>query len=146
MDETLWYFADWDYWLRLASKARMLYLPQPLGFFRIHAHSQTAQRTRDMEEVGRQFDVVQERTLANAAFPFDRKDSARRMGEFARAFYLWMLAGWHGEGVVTFSQVFRSGIHIGPAGWFRYLRDSRLLDRVLPRVRLCLRRNRGVTS
>ncbi len=142
MDETLWYFADWDYWLRLSSKARIIYTKQPLGFFRIHAHSQTAQRTRDMEEVGRQFDVVQERVLADAAFPPGRKESARRMWTFARAFYLWMLAGWHGKGVVTFGQVFRAGLRIGPVGWFRYLRDSRLLDRVIPRVRLCIRRNR----
>lgn len=146
MDETLWYFADWDFWLRIASQARMLYLPQPLASFRIHTHSQTAQRTRDINEIGRQFDVVQERVQTYDAYPSSRNESATRMRTFSRAFYLWMLAGWHGDGPVSFGQMFRAALRLGPAGCFRYLRDARLLDRLLPRIRLYLRRNRSASS
>lgn len=135
LDERLWYFADWDFWLRLAARGPLLYEPAPLAGFRIHAASQTARRTRAVEEVGAQFDLVMERLLGDPAFPPARLAAARRMARFARYVYLQMLAGAHG-GRVNPAGVLAEALRLGPAGVWRYLRDARILERVPPRWRL----------
>ncbi|HEV3260038.1 MAG TPA: glycosyltransferase, partial [Gemmataceae bacterium] len=42
LDESLWFTADWDLWLKLAATGPALYHPEPLSAFRIHPQSQTA--------------------------------------------------------------------------------------------------------
>ncbi len=140
MDEVLWYFADWDYWLRLAARTTVVYTPDVLASFRIHPDSQTARRTKDANDVGRQFDTVQERLWNDPAFPQSHRDSARRMAAFSRAFYLGLLVGWHGGQPPPLRDMVRTGLRIGPAGWIRYARDARLWDRAVPRIRLRMAR------
>ncbi len=45
LDESLWYTADWDFWLRLVSAGVVAYFPQETVGFRIHAASQTVVRS-----------------------------------------------------------------------------------------------------
>src|SRR6267142_3224544 len=45
MDESLWYTADWDFWLRLAREGTIRHLAAPLAGFRVHPASQTMVRT-----------------------------------------------------------------------------------------------------
>ena len=144
LDESLWYFADWDYWLRLAATATVCYVRTPLAHFRIHPHSQTANRTRELEEVGRQFDVTVKRALESAAFPVSQRACSMRVLPFARAMYLFLLAGLHGERAAV-RLLWRSALRAGPYGWLRYWRYSRLPERLWPRLRLYLQaRGKGV--
>ena len=52
LDETLWYTADWDLWLKLAAAGPTVYLPRPLAAFRVHPESQTATRSRSADDFG----------------------------------------------------------------------------------------------
>ena len=45
MDESLWFTADWDLWLRLGAEGRVRHLEAPLAAFRVHPESQTMVRT-----------------------------------------------------------------------------------------------------
>jgi glycosyltransferase involved in cell wall biosynthesis len=135
MDEALWYFADWDYWLRLAALGPVFYGAEPLAGFRIHAESQTATRTRATEEVGAQFDRVLARALGDPAFPPARLAAAHRGARFARYAYLQLLAAAHG-GRVNVPGLIAEAVRLGPAGLWRYARDSRIAERAPPRWRL----------
>lgn len=136
LDESLWYFADWDFWLRLAANGTICYWPEPLAGFRIHPQSQTARRTGDLEAVGRQFDVTVNRALESAAFPASRRASSLRILPFARAMYLFLLAGLHGGGGVPVGLLWRTAFRAGPLGWLRYWQYSRLPERLWPRLKL----------
>ncbi len=136
MDESLWYFADWDFWLRLAATSTLCYCPKPLAGFRIHSHSQTARRTADVEEIGRQFDVTVNRALQLSAFPSVQRACTQRTLPFARAIYLFLLSGLHGGGGASRWQLCRAVLRAGPLGWIRYWRYSRLSDRLWPRFKL----------
>lgn len=135
MDEDLWYFADWDYWLRLAALGPVFYGSEPLAGFRLHAESQTATRTRALEEVGAQFDRVMDRLWKDPAFPPARLAAARRGARFSRYAYLQLLACAHG-GRMEVAGLFAEAVRLGPAGLWRYARDSRIMERAPPRWRL----------
>ena len=135
MNEALWYFADWDYWLRLASISRILYVPEPMAAFRIHAASQTARRTRDVADVARQFDEVTRSALHSAAFPAHRRAQALRMTRFAAAAYAFMLATIHRQ-PRPWKALIASALQVGPLGWWRYVNYSSLWDRLWPRLKL----------
>lgn len=143
MDPSLWYFADWDYWLRLVRLGPTVYLPEPWARFRLHAGSQTVRRTGDLEEIARQFDAVQNRLAA--APPSDPALRARiaRARPLARAAYLWLLAAAHGLPRPT-RALCAAAWRAGPAACGRYVRDARLADRIPPRWRL--RRRAGRTA
>src|SRR5947207_2836516 len=66
LDESLWYTADWDLWLRLAALGRIRYLQSAFAAFRVHAGSQTVVRN-DVGERRRQLETVLDRHRANAA-------------------------------------------------------------------------------
>lgn len=143
LDESLWYFADWDFWLRLAANGTIFYWPEPLAGYRIHPQSQTTRRTGDLEAVGRQFDVTVNRALDSAAFPASQRARSLRTLPFARAMYLFLLAGLHGGGVPA-RALWRTAFRAGPLGWIRYWRYSRLPDRLWPRLKLYFQsRRRG---
>ena len=139
MDEDLWYFADWDYWLRLAMTATWYYHPEPLALFRIHHGSQTVKRTHSLEEIGRQFDTVTGRALAAYPMPGRTASRWRRRVAFARAAYQCMLAGFHGA-PGTLGAFIRAALRVGPIEWWRYTQAAALRDRVGPRVRLWVTR------
>jgi GT2 family glycosyltransferase len=134
MDEALWYFGDWDYWLRLSALKPVVYLNHPLAVFRIHAGSQTAWRTGEIDDVCRQFSMVTDRAWRSASFPAAWRGSTLRMNRFSRAMYALMLGIFHG-GARPWGEVIRSGFAIGPSGWWHYIRCARLADRVLPRLK-----------
>jgi len=135
LDETLWYFADWDWWLRLAARGPLVYTPMPTVAFRLHPDSQTARRTRDVSDVMAQFDAVQNRLMADPAFPPGRRAAARRMARFARCAYAQLLAAAHGARP-DIRALLREALRLGPLGCLRYARDARLADRLPPRRRL----------
>lgn len=139
LNEELWYFADWDYWLRLSTRGGVVYDAAPMASFRIHPASQTAQRTRDITDVCDQFDRVTNSAIRHPAFPGAKKAQARRMQQFAREAYAFMLATLHHQ-PRPWRALLIAASRVGPSGWWRYLYYSRIVDRLLPRVRLLGRR------
>jgi len=126
MDESLWYTADWDFWLRLAREGTIRYLDAPLAGFRVHPASQTMVRT-DAADRRRQLEAVLERHAR--ALPHAVQRAARLSVEVNLA-----LAAK--RGAVRWSALLGALARLGPAGLRRYLRDSRIFERVAARLRL----------
>jgi GT2 family glycosyltransferase len=134
LDETLWYTADWDFWLKLAATEPAMYYPRPLAAFRIHSQSQTAQGVARAAEMRRQIEAVLQKHLPpwEAAHPgrVEVGQTARMSLEVNHA-----LAGWaHGTWPNGLSLACKF-LALGLRGWFRFFRDSRLVERVTARLR-----------
>jgi hypothetical protein len=134
LDEQLWYTADWDFWLNLAAASPEIgYCGEPLSAFRIHAQSQTIQRSGAADEFRRQLEVVFDRHLARS--PFLAGKSLRRVAEFSVDLNV-ALAGWMNGVRPPWCSLAIQWLRLGPFGWRRYLRDSRIFERTTARLRL----------
>jgi len=140
LDETLTYTADWDLWLRLAAAGTAVHLGIPLGEFRIHGDAQTAacqpeSMTRELEKV---FD---RHRLGHGSWERAREpvEAAGRYSIEANV----ALAGWFHGGRPPWLRLMAGGLWLGPAGWRRYLRDSRIIDRAGARLRARLASRRA---
>jgi cellulose synthase/poly-beta-1,6-N-acetylglucosamine synthase-like glycosyltransferase len=134
LDEQLWYTADWDLWLRLARVTPVVTARGPLAGFRVHALSQTISGSLDIASFERQLRVVQERHRWAAGE--DRGVLAA--GEAATRTNVALATMMHGARP-NLGSLAAIAITMPPAGWVRYFRDSRIIDRALPRVRLRLK-------
>jgi len=126
LDETLWYTPDWELWLKLGSQGPVVFDPRPTTAFRIHPASQTMTRSR--EELAAQLGIVLDRHLR----PDDRtarlsQASASINVALAEAAAGHSRAKWRALGTL---------LALGPVGAWRYLRYSRLAERLWPRLRL----------
>jgi hypothetical protein len=131
LDERLWYTADWDLWLKLAYQGLVIYHDAPTVGFRVHRGALTVTGSRDAAEFERQMQVVLERHLGFAG------DSSPPVARTARASITVNLAlaaaaagDWRGLPRAAWEI-----LRLGPCGIGHYMRDSRILERTLPRVR-----------
>ena len=146
MDERLWYTADWDLWLKLAAAGETFYDPQPLACFRIHALSQTMRQSRDGSEFRRQHEAVLQRHLpAWLRGHADLRPVLPQVAEFA-AEVNTALAGSLHQRMPNWVSLLGLGFALGPAGWHRFLRDSRIVERVRARLQTCPLPWRGFTE
>lgn len=67
-DERLIGAADWDMWLRIAAQWRVVYIPEPLGLYRVH-ESNTTQLLRKTRSLFTEHMQVLERALADPSRP-----------------------------------------------------------------------------
>jgi hypothetical protein len=137
LDESLWFSADWDLWLRLAAMAPVQFIPQVLAAFRIHPASQTAARPTGRNEWEQQLATVLDRHLEAWPVTGRRRQSVIRAAKASISVNSTLSAvsrgGWaHPSGAIL--QV----VALGPSGWRRYLRDSRIVQRVGSRLKLKL--------
>lgn len=139
LDESLWYTADWDLWLKLSGATLVLHHPEPLAAFRIHADSQTATKSSRDRDLRFQLETVLLRHLAAAAGA-DRRLAS--VAEFSVDLNLALAAGLH-RGAAPWSRLGARFLALGPAGWKWYLRDSRIAERVGARLRLLWERRRS---
>jgi glycosyltransferase involved in cell wall biosynthesis len=134
--EDLWFLADWDFWLRLIHEAGdVRILDESFAGFRLHEDSQTATRTTDGNDLRRQFAEIRNRVTAlTGAHPCE---AAARVNEDLTV----TLANWsHGQPGVPWKTL-RGFLRLGPVQSLRFLQDTRLRERVWPR--LCLRMRKG---
>jgi glycosyltransferase involved in cell wall biosynthesis len=125
LDENLWYTADWDFWLRLAARGPTVYLAKPLTAFRVHANSQTMRGTSRAAEMRRQLEVVVDRHLAPWRRSREVAAAARLSIEVNHA-----LAHASAGGRPDWWGLVRRFAAAGPSGCLRFLRDSRIVERV----------------
>jgi GT2 family glycosyltransferase len=131
MDENLWYTADWDVWLRLAAIGPVLYHDRITTAFRVHESSQTATRSRKVAEFASQLQIVFDRHLPHLS---GAAASVERAGRASISVNTALAAASAGD----YSRLWSAAVEVlrlGPAGVRCYLRDSRLWDRLAPRVR-----------
>jgi hypothetical protein len=132
VDPSLWYTADWDIWLKLAGAGPVMYHDDVTTGFRVHGASLTVTGSRDATDFRSQMRTVLERHLGQLP-----PTSRRRVEAAARASISVnvSLANAAGGSWKTLSGAAWEVVRLGPAGIARFLRDSRLKDRLMPRVR-----------
>jgi glycosyltransferase involved in cell wall biosynthesis len=132
MDPSLWYTADWDIWLKLAASGDAVYHQDVTTAFRVHGGSLTVTGSRDLAEFRSQMETVLDRHLTRLS------GGQRRQVEQAAHASIGVnvsLAAVAGGRLGALRQAFRALLSLSPATARRYLRDSRLWERVLCRVR-----------
>jgi glycosyltransferase involved in cell wall biosynthesis len=135
LDEGLWYAADWDLWLRLGALGPVRFVSETLCAFRIHKQSQTMARKLSPNEWEEQLAAVFDRHLENGPFAENFSTSVARVAKASIAVNAALAAASRGEPVKTSSTLVEL-LALGPSGWHRYLRDSGILQRVRPRLKL----------
>jgi glycosyltransferase involved in cell wall biosynthesis len=134
LDENLWYTADWDIWLKLAAHAPAYYHDEVTIGFRIHAGALTMTGSRDTVAFRLQMETVLDRHLP-AIGPSVK--GVERVARVARA-SITVNAALASASIGNFGGLFRAATQVallGPSGLRTYLRDSRIIERVVPRVR-----------
>lgn len=134
LDEHLWYTADWDFWIKIAGCGNTCYFPKPLSGFRIHPNSQTILRSAYKDSFRSQFEFVADKYLDIWDAPQLLKNSIRKTVFFSIDVNINLAAQIHGE-KLDFWGLGKSFILLGPLEQYRYLRDSRLWERVSARIR-----------
>jgi glycosyltransferase involved in cell wall biosynthesis len=132
LDPSLWYTADWDLWLKLALVGPTVYMPGRYGAFRLHPQSQTADRSRSLDDFRRQMEMMTERHAA--AWPARSAAICDVVMKAARASIevnVALAAAYHGQ-KVSWRKLLTS---LRSANWRRLLRDSRLWERSIARWR-----------
>jgi glycosyltransferase involved in cell wall biosynthesis len=137
MNEGLWYTADWDFWLNLASCNDTLYFPWPLSGFRIHPTSQTISQSSHEKDFRGQLDFVTDKYFALWEATPTRKMKLRKVTEFSNRVNTTLAQTVHGRSNHLASLLLAFFL-LGPSGWHRYLRDSRILERVSARMKIGL--------
>ncbi len=138
MDEALWVCADWDLWLRLGELGPVRFVAETLSAFRVHAASQAAARKPLANEWERQLTTVLARHLSNWPHTGRHRASVERVARASIAVNSALSAASRGESVRT-AAVLAELLALGPIGWRRYLRDSRIVQRVGSRIKLQLK-------
>lgn len=130
LDDALWFSADWDLYLKLAQCGDVLVRPRATTAFRLHGGSLTMTGSRDLADYRRQHEIVLARYLAPDA-PAARR--ARASVDLNCA----LAAAARGQARHLPAALLRLAA-LGPAGMWRCLAETRLIDRLRPRLALAL--------
>ena len=132
MDEVLWYTPDWDIWLKLAAAGSVIYHEEYTTGFRVHGASLTVSGSRD----GRAFQLQMEMVLDRHIDRMTGKDRRRveRAAQISISINVALATATAGN-LKMLPQAVRGLLSLGPSGVRRYLRDSRLWERLAPRLR-----------
>lgn len=134
LDEDLWHSADWDFWLKLAAEGLTIDLPRPLAAYRIHPVTATWQGTSRMEDYRWQMDAVLDRHSSSCVCNDRTRSNVLKVARFSIEVNTRLAAYAHGY-FTRLGNLMVLFAAIGPGGWRRYLRDSRIIERVSSRVR-----------
>lgn len=145
LEEGLWYTADWDFWLKLARAGRTIHHPRPLSAFRIHPQAQTMQGSRQLADFRDQLETVLSRHLAGREGSSGASSQVERVARFSVEVNTNLAALVHGCEAHLASLTWQF-LRLGPGGWRRYFRDSRVVERTLSRYRIGLGHRRHQTE
>jgi len=129
MDQQLWYTGDWDVWLKLAASGPVIYHNQVTSAFRVHDNSQTVVGSRDLADFTRQMQIVLERHLPHV----NGDRVTERVARVSVAINTSLAAVGAGHTGALW-RILAEIVQLGPVGLCRYLRDSRVVERLMPRV------------
>ncbi len=125
LDDSLWYTPDWDLWLKLAQHGTAIHDARPVAAFRIHGGSQTM--TGDRAEFAEQMDTVLARHMPAAS----REAAICRASVRVNRLLAHAVSGHPSSAIKALATI----AALGPRQARRYLHASRLVERVLPRLR-----------
>ena len=135
MDNTLWYTADWDFYLKLAAAGPVVYHPEALTAFRIHGSSLTVSGSRDAADFEQQMQIVLDRH--RGLLSPEAADETLRMARTSIAINTSLANAAAGSRTALFSALGRL-LTLWPMQLLHYWQWSRFGERVIPRLRLRL--------
>jgi GT2 family glycosyltransferase len=135
LDEALWFSNDWDLWLRLGALGPVRFIADTLSAYRVHPASITVAQKLHPGEWEQQLTSVYVRHLQNWAVPGKLRRSVGRVARASIAVNCLLAAVSRGEPVKPLPVLLKL-LALGPAGWHRYLRDSRIVQRVKSRLKV----------
>jgi glycosyltransferase involved in cell wall biosynthesis len=137
LDESLWYTADWDLYLKLAERGAVLYHPDVVACFRVHKGSLTVLGSRDLPDFRAQHQAIIDRHL-NKLDPAAR-DRVSRLFRVSVDVNAALAAAMGGKYAAILPTAF-SVLALGPHDMAQFFASSRIADRVAPRLRALLSR------
>jgi glycosyltransferase involved in cell wall biosynthesis len=132
LDDSLWHTADWDFYMKIALIGDIFYYSDPLACYRVHKNSLTVLGSKDSTDYRNQFRIVINR-YAGQLSPGHRK-KVLRMAEASVEVNVALAAVLAGK----FSLMVKAIVAIlalGPRGICQYLFCSRIVERLIPRLR-----------
>ena len=135
LDLSLWFAADWDLWLRLGATGSVRFIEETLTAYRVHPTSQTAARKIAPSEWRDQLKTVFDRNAKNCHIVGMRRRRLERTAMASIAVNSALALASRGEPCHPFATVVELS-KLSPLGWHKYLRDSRIIERVSSRVRV----------
>ena len=135
MDEKLWHTADWDLWLRLGSLGPVRYVPEALSAFRIHPASQTVTHPLHPAEWEQQLTTVFFRHFPRWSATGKRRAMVEEAAMASFAVNAALAAASRGQPLRWRGPLLKL-LALGPSGCRRYVRDSRIVERVGSRLKL----------
>jgi glycosyltransferase involved in cell wall biosynthesis len=132
LDESLWYTPDWDLYLKLAQQGVTVYRPEATTAFRIHSSSLTVTGSRNRADFTEQMLTVVHRHIGAVA-P-ERRDATLKRALASCTINDSLAAAALGAK----AELLRAGaalFRLTPVEAARYFRDSRIFERVWPRLR-----------
>jgi glycosyltransferase involved in cell wall biosynthesis len=134
LDEGLWYSADWDLWLRLAGRGRTVYIARPLADYRLHPQTQTSVRAGDLSEFRRQHTLVFEKHFPAWKGVLPDADAVAARARFSIEVNT-ALAALATRQKPQWKSLAGAFAELGPSQMIRYLKDSRIVERMAARLR-----------
>ena len=134
LDEELWYTADWDLWLKISSFSNALYYPEPLSGFRVHSSSQTIARSSYLKDFKEQLERVVIKYFALWEAPDIFKKETYKIAIFSIDVNTTLASTIHQNSINLF-RLFLDFLLLGPTRWHRYLKNSRIRERVVARLK-----------
>ena len=134
MDETLWYTADWDFWLKISSCSKTVYYPNPLTAYRIQPASQTFVRSSSVEDFRDQLETATYGNFHLWNVPDSVKKRVTKIADFSIQMNTALAGMFHKNKTNLFS-LFITFVSLGPFGWFSYFRNSRIWERAFARLK-----------
>jgi glycosyltransferase involved in cell wall biosynthesis len=132
MDDSLWYTADWDLYLKICLAGGICYHPESLACFRIHKHSLTITGSKSVDDFRNQQEIVRDRYAATVT---GRSTAAILKLAAASIDINTALAAANSGHAGQMTKVLHALFRLGPRGIARYFHYSRIVDRLLPRLR-----------
>ena len=132
LDRDLWYTADWDLYLKLATFGDVYYHSEILASFRVHSTSQTITGSRSADDLHDQM----QRVLDRHSPRISGSDRAGVLRTARASIHVNVALARAGNGRPSaLGLAVMATLALGPFGAYRYVRDSRIIERLAPRVR-----------
>jgi len=138
LDDDLWFSADWDIYLKLAAQGQVAVRSETTTAFRLHRGSLTMTGSRRPGSLRPQLEQVLDRHLCHLPAHSRKRIERRARASIEVNCALADASCGHRRALANAAMRL---LCLGPIEAIRYVRQSRIIDRVVPRLRLALAGN-----
>jgi hypothetical protein len=133
MDESLWYTADWDFWLKLAAIGPILYVSSPLSCFRVHFSSQSM-KSSAKADFRSQLETVLQRHLSGWEERCPSRQEIGKVARFSVELNVALASYYKGSEDFQLRKLLAHWFWLGPRRWFLFVQYSRIIERIIVRL------------